>query len=143
MPAAIDPGTVVAGTAAPAGSGGRNGKSRRGLFVRRLHYWAGTILTLNFVLLILTGLLVQHRGYFRLEERTVSRKWLPAGYRPQDPDTEIRADIVVTDLHSGRIFGARGPLVVDLAAAGLLVMIVSGFSVQVICRFWNGRKDDS
>ena len=109
--------------------------------LRATHIWLGALLTANFILLILTGMVVQHRAFFRLEERTISRRWLPAGYRPQDPDTEIRADIVFTDLHSGRIFGAWGPLVVDAAAAGLLSMILTGFVMQLIYRCRNKQHN--
>ncbi len=141
-PAQVESIAVVAsendGKAPPNGQRqAKNGTSR---IIRRLHFWFGALLTINFVVLVATGLLVQHRAFFRLEERTISRKWLPAGYRPQDPDSEIRADIVITDLHSCRLFGPRGPLIVDAAAAGLLWMIASGFSMQLVCRYRNHRN---
>ena len=138
MPVEVE--TVIVRQAA---NGRRNGKSRAAVVLRRLHFWTGAILTLNFLLLAATGTLIQHREFFGLEERTVSRKWLPAGYRTQDPDTEIRADIVVTDLHSGRMFGAAGRLAVDLAAAGFVLMIATGFGVQIVCGIRNGHKPDS
>lgn len=142
MPAALDlDGPAAAHPDGPApqadrrsGNGGRPAQ-----LLRRLHLWAGAILTLNFILLVITGLCVQHRDWLQLEGRTVSRTWLPSGYRPHDPETEIRADIVLTDLHSGRLFGAWGPLMVDLAAAGFLFMIASGFIMQVSCKYRNRR----
>lgn len=94
----------------------------------------GVVLGAFFFLLAATGLLVQHRERLRLPERSVSRRWLPAGYRPQDPDTEIRADIVLTDLHSGRIFGPKGPLVVDAVTTAWLLMIASGYILAFVRR---------
>jgi hypothetical protein len=103
--------------------------------IRRFHFWLGALLTINFIVLVLTGLLVQHRTFFRLSERTVSRKWLPAGYRLHDPDSEIRADIVMTDFHSGKLLGPKGPWIVDITATGLVLMVISGYATQLICRY--------
>ena len=108
--------------------------------LRRLHLWLGALLAANFVLVGATGLLIQHREYVGLDRRTVNRRWLPEGYRPNDPDSEIRADIVATDLHSGRLFGRWGEVAVGGSAAGLLLMIASGFSMQVICRDSRKRR---
>jgi len=134
-PAAAPPDGPATQAEARTGNGGKPAQ-----FLRRLHFWAGAILTINFILLVITGLCVQHRDWLQLEERTVSRKWLPSGYRPHDPETEIRADIVLTDLHSGRLFGRWGPLMVDLAAAGFLFMIASGFIMQLSCKYRNRRQ---
>ncbi len=101
--------------------------------LRRFHRWVAAAFTLNFLLLAGTGFLVQHREWFRLEDKSVRRRWLPTGYRPSDPDSEIRADIVVADLHSGRLFGRYGPVVVDAAAAAWLLMMGSGAAMQIIC----------
>ena len=108
--------------------------------LRKVHLWMGIVFTINFLILLLTGFLVQHRGWLALETKTVTRKWLPSGYRPGDPDEEIRADIVLTDLHSGKLFGPKGPLVVDAAAAAWLFMMSSGYGVQLLARYRNGKK---
>lgn len=96
--------------------------------------------TASFLVILVTGLMVEHRQLFSLEERTISRRWLPAGYRPQDPETRIRGDIVVTDLHSGRVFGPKGPLLVDGAALAWLLMMLSGYSIQIASRYRNGKN---
>src|SRR3981081_1721054 len=78
--------------------------SRRRPWVRRVHAILGLLSAFNLFVLISTGLLLQHSTLLRLDERNLSRKILPARYRPQDGGSEVRADIVVADLHSGRLF---------------------------------------
>lgn len=102
--------------------------------LRTMHWWIGLLSTAGFLTLIATGLLVQHRERFNLERRTVSRQWLPPGYRPQDPDDRVRADIVLTDLHSGRLLGPRGPLLVDGVALAWVAMMGSGYALRVAGR---------
>ena len=108
-------------------------------WLRRVHFWMGVAFTANFLVILLTGLMVQHRSWFGLEAKTVGRRWLPTAYRMEDTDSEIRADIVVTDLHSGKLFGPKGPLVVDAAAAAWLLMMISGYGVQLVSRYRNGK----
>ena len=117
----------------------RNGWSRR---LRRLHAVVGLVLTLNLLLLLVTGFLVQHREDFRLDEKMISRTWLPASYRPMD-GAEVRADIVVTDVHSGRILGPNGALLLDAATLGWAVLLVSGLWIYVFGRRRNGHPEPS
>ena len=119
---------------------GASRRSRLSPGLRRLHFWVGALFTACFLLLIVTGLMVGHRDLLALEQKTVSRRWLPRGYRPQDPDSEIRADIVLTDLHSGKLFGPKGPLLVDGAAAAWLIMMISGYGIQIVSRYRNGKN---
>jgi uncharacterized iron-regulated membrane protein len=118
-----------------------NGRTRPGRLLRKVHLWVAVLFTTHFLLLAVTGVLVQHRELFGLERTTIPRSWLPAGYRPLDPDTGIRADIVITDLHSGKLFGAKGPLVVDLAVLAWIVIMASGFGMILAARRRNnGRR---
>ncbi|HSE48348.1 MAG TPA: hypothetical protein VLA96_03985 [Terriglobales bacterium] len=114
-----------------------NGWARR---LRRLHALVGLALTLNLLLLLVTGFLVQHREDFKLEDRTISRAWLPENYRPLD-GPEVRADIVVTDVHSGRILGPNGALILDAATLGWAVLLVSGLWIYVFGRRRNGHHE--
>jgi hypothetical protein len=102
-------------------------------FVRKLHIWVGLSAALYFMLIAATGVLINHREGLRLEERSVSRSWLPGGYRPQD-GKQVRADIVVTDLHSGLIFGRVGAPVLDFVAAVWFISILSGVSMLALRR---------
>ena len=116
----------------------RRSRLSRGL--RTLHVSLGIVFTLNFLLIVTSGFLVQHREAFHLSDRTVSRKWLPAGYRPLDPGTEVRADIVITDLHSGRIFGGYGIALIDGSTVAWLFMIASGYAMQILMRLRSGTN---
>src|SRR3954463_5453924 len=102
-------------------------------FMRKLHIWVGLSAALYFMLIATTGVMINHREGLRLEERDVSRSWLPSGYRAQDGST-VRADIVVTDLHSGLIFGKVGAPVLDFVAAVWFISIVSGVSMLILRR---------
>ena len=62
--------------------------------VRRIHLYLGLSAALSFMLIAATGVALNHRQLLRLEERYVSRTWLPDSYRPQD-GAEVRADIHV------------------------------------------------
>jgi len=106
-------------------------------WMRKAHALTGVVLALNLLLVVLTGAMIGHRELLRLEERTVSRTWLPHNYRPLDGD-EVRADIVITDLHSGRLFGPRGPVVVDVLTLGAMLLIVSGAAMYLMRRGGNG-----
>jgi uncharacterized iron-regulated membrane protein len=102
-------------------------------FIRKLHIWVGLSAALYFMLIATTGVMINHREGLRLEERNVSRSWLPSGYRAQDL-TSVRADIVVTDLHSGLIFGKVGAPVLDFVAAVWFISIISGVSMLILRR---------
>src|SRR5262245_40040899 len=83
-------------------------------WLRRLHAIVGIVSSVNLIILLASGFLIQHRETFRLEDRFVGRALLPDSYRPADGPSGVRADIVATDLHSGRIFGPVGLLVLDV-----------------------------
>jgi uncharacterized iron-regulated membrane protein len=104
---------------------------QRRYWPRRLHAILGLISAFNLFLLISTGLLLQHRELLRLDERNVSRRILPPSYRPDDPGRKVRADIVVTDLHSGRLLGTLGTLLLDAVTLIWLIILASGLAMYV------------
>lgn len=112
--------------------------NNRAASVRRLHALLGVISALNLLLLITTGLLLQHMKLFRLNDRMVSRTFLPASYRSQDGPEGVRADIVITDLHSGRILGTTGTAILDVITLGWFVMLLTG--VILYTTRANGRR---
>src|SRR5436309_11952833 len=110
--------------------------SRRRLlrFVRKLHVGVGLSAALYFMLIAATGVMINHREGLLLEDRTISRRWLPSSYRPDDGKEGVRADIAVADLHSGLIFGKVGKPVMDFVAAVWFISIVSGISMLLLRR---------
>ncbi len=111
--------------------------------VRRFHLYLGLAAALYFMLIAATGVALNHRQGLRLEESFVSRHWLPSSYRVQDGD-EVRADIVVGDLHSGLIFGRVGAPVMDVVAAVWFLSLLSGLSLAVLGRsVRNGMENGS
>ena len=113
--------------------------SRRRPWVRRLHAMLGLISAFNLLVLISTGFLLQHRTLLRLDERMLTRKILPSWYRPQDGGSGVRADIVVADLHSGRLFGVAGALVLDIITLAWLAMLATGMVMYLSSQRTNGR----
>lgn len=114
-------------------------KSRRRLWVRRVHAILGLISAVNLFVLISTGFLLQHGTLLRLDERTLTRRILPPGYRLQDGGSGVRADIVLADLHSGRLFGVAGALVLDVITLAWLVMLATGLVLYLSSQRANGR----
>ena len=108
-------------------------------WVRRAHAVLGLISGLNLFVLIGTGFLLQHRTLVRLDERTWTRVLLPSAYRPQDGGSGVRADIVVADLHSGRLFGVAGALALDVITLAWLVMLGTGLVMYLSSQKTNGR----
>src|SRR6266481_9868898 len=115
----------------------KNGRRRP--WVRRLHAILGLISAFNLLVLISTGFLLQHSTLLRLDERMLTRKILPNAYRPQDGGRGVRADIVVADLHSGRLFGVAGALALDLITLAWLVMLATGLVMYLSNQRTNGR----
>jgi len=95
-------------------------------WLRRLHAIIGIISSVNLLMMLASGLLMQHRETFGLEDRVISRTFLPSSYRNTDGTEGVRADIVVTDLHSGRLFGPVGLVVVDVITFSWAVLLLSG-----------------
>lgn len=114
----------------PRESGGTNSGIRRA-WSRRLHGLIGVVSSLNLLILIGSGMLLQHASLLRLDEKTVSRAVLPKSYRPQDGDAGVRADIFVTDLHSGRLLGTAGTVALDVVTIGWLALLLTGVVMYV------------
>src|SRR5882672_4016115 len=112
---------------------------RRRSWVRRVHAIVGLISAFNLFVLISTGFLLQHSALLRLDERMLTRKILPSGYRPQDGGGGVRADIVVADLHSGRLFRVAGGLALDTITLAWLVMLATGLVMYLSSQRTNGR----
>jgi uncharacterized iron-regulated membrane protein len=100
--------------------------------VRKLHIVIGLVSALYFMLIAATGVAINHRSGWRLDERYVSRTWLPGNYRADE--SEVRMDIAVGDLHSGLIFGKYGAPTMDFVAAVWFISILSGLTMLALRR---------
>lgn len=103
---------------------GTNGKNSK--WARRVHAFLGVVSALNLFVLISTGFLLQHAALLRLDEKTISRRILPSSYRPQDGQEGVRADIFVTDLHSGRLLGTPGTILLDAITLAWMTLLLTG-----------------
>jgi len=101
----------------------------------RIHVAVGVVFALYFLMLAMTGVMIHHASDWGLTEKYVSRRHLSSNYRPLDGD-ETRLDIVITDLHSGRIFGISGRWLPDLVAGFWGVSILTGIGMV----FWKKRR---
>ena len=101
----------------------------------RIHVVIGLVFALYFLMLAVTGVMIHHADSWGLTEKYISRRCLPSNYRPLDGD-ETRLDIVITDLHSGRIFGITGRWLPDLVAGFWTVSILTGIGMVV----WKRRR---
>ncbi len=120
----------------------RHASTSRG-WLRRVHALVGVISAFNLVLLISTGFLLQHRDALRLDERIVNRSLLPRSYRALDGPEGVRADIIVTDLHSGRLFGRAGAVVLDVITLGWLVLLGSGLVMYAMGQYRKGLNQSA
>ena len=93
----------------------------------RVHLVTGLAAAAWFLLMALTGILINHQESFGLLDAEVSDRYLPGYYRSDIRTGTTRLNIIITDLHSGRILGSQGVWMSDLVAVLLIVSLLSGF----------------
>lgn len=100
-----------------------SGRDRILAVIRRLHLCIGVVCAAY--VLLLGGLIIglNHRHSWGLDGHHISRTWLPAAYRAAEP--QVRADVLVADLHAG-ILGPEGSAIVEGLAVLALVTLISG-----------------
>lgn len=103
----------------------------------RIHVTIGLVFALYFLMLAVTGILIHHASDWGLTEKYVSRRYLPSSYRSLDGE-ETRLDIVITDLHSGHLFGIIGRWLPDVVAGFWGVSILTGIGMV----FWKKRRPE-
>ena len=92
----------------------------------KVHMATGLVAALWVLLLAVTGVMINHQKSLGLLDAEISDNYLPDSYRADVRTGTTRLNIIVTDLHSGRIFGAHGTWVSDLIALFLFVSLTSG-----------------
>lgn len=93
----------------------------------RVHVATALIAALWLLLIAVTGVLINHQDSLGLTEMEISDRYLPSYYRADVRTGATRLNIIITDLHSGRIFGSSGHLIGDVVALLIVVSIFSGF----------------
>jgi hypothetical protein len=93
----------------------------------RIHVVTGLAAAAWFLLMAVTGILINHQESLGLLDAEISDRYLPGFYRPDMRTGTTRLNIIITDLHSGRILGSQGTLMSDLVAVLLIVSLLSGF----------------
>ena len=107
----------------------------------KIHVVTGLAAALWVLLLAVTGVMINHQESLGLLDAEISDKYLPDSYRADVRTGTTRLNIIVTDLHSGRIFGAQGTWVSDLIALFLFVSLTSGaFSYWIKRRLQRGNQ---
>ena len=107
----------------------------------KIHVVTGLAAALWVLLLAVTGVMINHQESLGLLDTEISDNYLPDSYRADVRTGTTRLNIIVTDLHSGRIFGAQGTWVSDLVALFLFLSITSGaFSYWIKRRLQRGNQ---
>jgi len=94
----------------------------------RIHVVTGLAAAAWFLLIALTGVLINHQESLGLLDAEISDRYLPGYYRADARTGATRLNILITELHSGRIFGSRGHWVSDLVGLILIVSLLTGFA---------------
>lgn len=122
----------------------RNFQRREWLY--RLHTISALIVAAWLVLLAATGVAINHQEALELAELQVSDSYLPGYYRPDYRTGSTPALIILTDIHSGRIFGDYGHLITDAIALLIVFSVITGFASyrmrkRLLAKPVNGTSD--
>ena len=110
----------------------------------KIHMVTGLAAAVWLLLIAVTGVLINHQESLGLLDAEISDRYLPGSYRADARTGTTRLNVIVTDLHSGRIFGVHGHWISDLIALFLVVSLTSGaFSYRIKRQLQqaNHRKD--
>lgn len=92
----------------------------------KVHVWTGLLAALWLLLVAVTGVLINHQEALGLSDIQISDQYLLDYYRPDYRTGTTPLAVLITDLHSGRIFGAQGHWVGDGIALLLILSLVTG-----------------
>ncbi|MBC8478580.1 PepSY domain-containing protein [bacterium] len=122
---------------------------------RQVHGWftgyrrtLGTVVLILFVVISLTGILLNHRHDFAFVNSVRVPLWLlPGQYTERIEALSVaQADLpggqlqgvplrwVIIDLHTGDIFGSWGVFLYDLLSVVFIVLSVTGYYMMIILR---------
>jgi hypothetical protein len=104
-------------------------------YVRSFQYSLAIVSVLYLAVVAATALAVNHSHALRLDQRHISRIWLPTAYAP-DSGYEVQADVVLRDLNSGLLYSRAGARILDT----FVVFWVMTLSMQLGLRFARVRE---
>lgn len=100
----------------------------------RIHVVTGLAAAVWFLLMAVTGVLINHQESLGLLDTEISDRYLPSYYRSDVRTGTTRLNIVITDLHSGRILGSNGQWISDLVGLLLIISLLTGFGSEQMKR---------
>jgi uncharacterized iron-regulated membrane protein len=110
----------------------------------RVHVYTGLVAAIGVLLIAMTGVLINHQEYLGLLDIEISDRYLPDDYRPDFRTGTTRLNVIITDLHSGRILGDNGHWVSDGISLLLVISLFSGaLSYLIRQRFLNPASKES
>ncbi|MBI1746974.1 MAG: hypothetical protein HYR55_10355 [Acidobacteria bacterium] len=93
---------------------------------KKLHLIIGMIGAVWLLFMSVTGILINHQEPLGLGDREISDRFLPTSYRADVRTGSTRWNVVLADLHSGRIFGRYGYMISDIIGGLLILSVLSG-----------------
>jgi uncharacterized iron-regulated membrane protein len=126
----------------------KNKKNRTiGASLRPFYRWhrrVGIIAVFFVIVLCITGILLNHNAQLGLHKNAITSTWILELYQMDAaPESDfaypeiLTTDQLVLDIHTGRILGKLGPLLMDVVAIMLLILSLSG------CYMWLKRTQKS
>lgn len=92
----------------------------------KVHTASALIVAAWLLLLAISGVLINHQEVLGLTEVEIRDDYLPGYYLSEFHTGTTRLNVIITDIHSGRIFGAYGYLLTDLIALLVVVSAITG-----------------
>lgn len=94
----------------------------------RVHTVSALVVAAWLFVLAITGVAINHQEALGLSEWQVNDSILPDYYRAEYRTGSTPALIILTDIHSGRIFGSFGYLLTDAIALLIILSVATGIA---------------
>lgn len=110
----------------------KKNRSKLPMAIYRWHYRIGLVMAFFLLVVIVTGILLNHNADMNLHRVTLDWPWLLEWYgishseQGSEWQETISIDRLLLDIHTGKIFGIPGRYMMDLVAIALLWLLGSG-----------------
>jgi hypothetical protein len=102
-------------------------------YVHSFEVSLGIVCALYLALIAGTALALNHAQAMHLDQHSIGRVWLPAGYAT-DTGYSVPLDLVVRDLNSALLFSSTGARVMDLLAVLWVIALATHLGLRVARR---------